>query len=148
MVLCAFCPRGFLASNVGFSYDLRGSTVQVPNLKAPIDRAQLTPGESYRNNFCNRQAQVENGEIEMPDALRGMNISVHLIDWKLGKTIKYDDDGILDDYNPGLFVNILDDVAKRAGFQSMEGFFWGRFDPKHGPISSKCFFHRCLGKGC
>lgn len=70
----------------------------------------------------------------MPEALNGMNISVHLIDWKLGRTLRYDDDGILDDYDPGLFVNILDQLAKRAGFEWRDNFGAGltpSMDPDH-----------------
>uniref|UniRef100_A0A7S3VGG4 Ionotropic glutamate receptor C-terminal domain-containing protein n=1 Tax=Chaetoceros debilis TaxID=122233 RepID=A0A7S3VGG4_9STRA len=137
VVLCAFCPRGFLASQLGVSNDFKSSTTPVPPyLKAPITRPQLDlrPGESFRNNFCDRQAQVENGTRNLTDALDGMNISVHLMDWKLGKTIKYDNNGILDDNDPGLFVNILDEVAKRAGFQWRDSFGVGltpSMDLKH-----------------
>lgn len=98
------------------------SVAPISNLQAPIDRAQLSNGPSYRNNFCERQALVDNGTIALTDALKGMNITVHLMDWKLSQTIRYDENGVFDDYDPGLFVNIMDYLAKRAQFNWRDSF--------------------------
>ena len=48
-------------------------------LITPIDRAQLSAGPSYRNDFCKRQEMLNNGTTALlPRALEGMDISVHL----------------------------------------------------------------------
>jgi len=68
----------------------------------------------FRQNVCNRHERFSRGEIDLKDALEGM--SIHPI---LGKSsyLHLEDDGYtIADPNPGLVVEILDEVARRGNF--------------------------------
>lgn len=88
---------------------------------APIKRAQLSPGISYRNDFCTRQALVDNGTLTLPLALSDMDISVHLMEWS-PLHVRSGMDGTLDNDNPGILVNIMDDIATRGDFRWRDSF--------------------------
>lgn len=91
------------------------------SLIAPLKTEQLTPGISHRNNFCYRQALVDSGNITLPLALKGMKISAHLMRWT-DLHVRVGIDGKLDSDNPGIFVNIMDDIATRGKFQWRDSF--------------------------
>ncbi|KAI2504707.1 ionotropic glutamate receptor [Fragilaria crotonensis] len=80
---------------------------------------------SYRTNVCERQRLLWNGSLSLSEALKGLNLSVVLTDYQLGTTedaffsLK---DGKIDESNPGLFAVILDEVARRAGFEWRNSF--------------------------
>ena len=69
---------------------------------------------TYRNNVCDRQRQLDNGEItSLAAALEGMQISVAA---GIGTYLNIDDDGKLDPEYPGMVAILLDEVARRANF--------------------------------
>jgi hypothetical protein len=73
---------------------------------------------SYRTNVCDRQIQLYNEVIELKDALQGLELSVAMTNYNS----HYEDsfftlvDGKIKKNDPGLFVVLLDELAKRAGF--------------------------------
>ena len=77
----------------------------------------FAPGVDHRNNWCEASNAVLNGTIVTADALRGRNISVS---WPAVENYSpkgfhvTDDTGALTDQ--GLMVEIMDELASRAGF--------------------------------
>ena len=77
---------------------------------------------NFRTNVCSRQALLSDGQIELRHALQGLNLSVALDDyahtgWNEENFFALSPDGTIDADDPGLFVVILDEIARRAGFQ-------------------------------
>lgn len=86
-------------------------------------------GANFRTNVCERQRMVYNGEKNITYALEGLNLSVAITQY----TKPYEDAFFNLDENgripspgsnpgPGLFVTIMDEVAKRARFQWRNSF--------------------------
>jgi hypothetical protein len=73
----------------------------------------------YRTNVCQRQLDLSNQETELRDALRGLNLTIAITNYyqvpNEDKFFTLKRDKIVEG-NPGLFVVILDEVARRAGF--------------------------------
>jgi hypothetical protein len=84
----------------------------------------------FRTNVCDRQRQIWNGSIAFPDALRGLNLTVVLTDYQYGNAedefFSLVDGKIREDY-PGLFGVMIDEVARRAGFEWRNTF--GTYSP-------------------
>lgn len=78
--------------------------------------AQFT-NTTHRTNVCDRHLQYVAGSLELRDALRGLNITVGVVDQLNDIFIRFDETGALKDENAGLFPVILDELAERAGFQ-------------------------------
>ena len=73
---------------------------------------------SYRTNVCDRYQDVNGGAMELRDALSGLSLSVFMVNYAgTSDKILFEliDDKIPEN-NPGLFVVILDELAKRANF--------------------------------
>ena len=82
---------------------------------SPFDSNQT----SIRQDVCHRYIQYRNGDIELRDALQGLEIRP-LMDY--GEFFQYDDvDGINRLY-PGLLSELMDELAKRAGFTWRQSF--------------------------
>ena len=75
---------------------------------------------SYRTNVCDRQLQLYNGTLVLPDALRGLNLTVSITNYVSGiERVFFSLDPTtnkIDETNPGVFALILDELAIRAGF--------------------------------
>lgn len=59
------------------------------------------------------------GNITLSDALKGLNLSVVLTDYQSEANQPFftlNEEGVIDEENPGLFAIILDELARRAGF--------------------------------
>jgi Ligand-gated ion channel len=86
--------------------------------------------KSFRTNVCDRQRQIWNGSIAFADALRGLNLTVVLTDYQYGNSedefFSLVDGKISEDY-PGLFGVMIDEVARRAGFEWRNSF--GTYSP-------------------
>jgi Ligand-gated ion channel len=84
----------------------------------------------FRTNVCDRQRQIWNGSIAFADALRGLNLTVVLTDYQYGNAedefFSLVDGKISEDY-PGLFGVMIDEVARRAGFEWRNSF--GTYSP-------------------
>lgn len=90
----------------------------VPN---PDLKVQLFDYSSpKRQNFCALQDQIDAGQLELRDALNGLNLNVALL--LDDKYVTYDEDGNVDSRDPGLVVEILDEASKRAGFTWQNSF--------------------------
>lgn len=79
---------------------------------------KFTETDSYRTNVCLRQRLVYDTELELEDALRGLNLTVAITNYKEPNeaslfTLK---NGKIKEEDPGLFVVLLDELAARAGF--------------------------------
>ena len=86
---------------------------------------------SYRTNVCDRQALLYNGTVELPDALRGLELSVGITNYSTGKEqffFSLEKNEIPVEY-PGYFAIILDEVARRAGFTWRNSF--GVYPPRN-----------------
>jgi Ligand-gated ion channel len=86
--------------------------------------------KSYRTNVCDRQRLIWSGSVAFPDALRGLNLTVALTDYQYGNA--EDEffsllDGKIRNPYPGLFGVMIDEVARRAGFEWRNSF--GTYSP-------------------
>lgn len=87
-----------------------------PNLTVDMFNYNITK----RQNFCALQDQLDDGQIELRDALYGLNLNVALL--LDDKYVTYDERGNIDSRNPGLVVEILDEVSRRGGFTWQDSF--------------------------
>ena len=77
----------------------------------------FAPGVDHRNNWCSISENLLAGTVKIADALRGKNVSVS---WPAVENYSpegfhvTDDTGALTDQ--GLMVEIMDELASRAGF--------------------------------
>lgn len=71
-----------------------------------------------RTNVCDRQKQLYDNTIELRDALRGLNLTVAMTNYKVPNEDKFFTlvDGKIKEKDPGLFAVIMDELAERAGF--------------------------------
>lgn len=71
---------------------------------------------SYRQSLCNQQRQFENNETNLHDSLSGMNLSVFVLqDHHTFPIAAYQ----------GIAIELLDEVAKRAGFSWRDSYSLG-----------------------
>lgn len=70
---------------------------------------------THRQDMCGRQRQLFNDEIDLADALKGLNLTVVLTQTE--NFFSLNDQGEIKKENPGMFVVLLDELARRAGFQ-------------------------------
>jgi len=102
---------------------LRCSTTQAQ--EAPFAVVEkFDTSVSYRTDLCDRQRLLWNNSIALPDALRGLNLTVSLTNYQTGKekfffTLK---DGKIPEEDTALFTLILDEVSRRAGFSWRNSF--------------------------
>lgn len=84
---------------------------------APYQTLQFTPNITHRTNLCERQQLLRLGDIGFLDVLRGMELSVGLPDIPgLNGWVNYDEKaGTFAEY-PGYHIELLDELAYRAGF--------------------------------
>mmetsp|Transcript_4288 Transcript_4288/g.6636 ORF Transcript_4288/g.6636 Transcript_4288/m.6636 type:complete len:608 (-) Transcript_4288:117-1940(-) len=73
----------------------------------------------FRQNVCHLHQQYDNGTTDLENVLQGLNISSVFECTKEYCNMKGDD---LDPDNPGLFVVLLEELAKRAGFNWRDGY--------------------------
>ncbi|GFH43974.1 hypothetical protein CTEN210_00448 [Chaetoceros tenuissimus] len=89
-----------------------------PNPNLAVD--MFNYNTTKRQNFCALQNQLDDGQIELRDALFGLNLNVALL--LDNKYVTYDENGNIDSRNPGLVVEILDEVSRRGGFTWQDSF--------------------------
>ena len=84
----------------------------------------------HRGNLCDRQRKLQKNKINISDALRGLNISVYMGD-SGGSSDDYlfqlSPNGTMPENNPGIMPLLLDEVAKRAGFEWRNTFSSAKF---------------------
>lgn len=84
--------------------------------EAPMTGAtKFDYSKSYKTDVCDRQKQISNGEIELREALEGLNLSVYVT---TSPFFNLTEQGTLprNKNELGLTPQILDDLAQRAGF--------------------------------
>jgi len=81
---------------------------------------------NYRTDVCARQRELYEEKVKLEDALRGLQLSVAMTNYAGVPNEKYffalGDDGKIKPDEPGLFVVIMDEIARRAGFQWRNSF--------------------------
>lgn len=80
---------------------------------------------TYRTNVCDRQELLLNSDLELRDALQGLNLSVAITNYKVPNEDKFftlSKQNTIKTEDPGLFVVILDELARRAGFEWRNSF--------------------------
>jgi hypothetical protein len=96
---------------------------EIPLLKA----VKFDTSRTYRTSVCDRQLQLRNNSIQFRNALRGLNLTVAVTNYQYTfGTPEYDfseyfsldpvTGGIKESGYPGIYVIIMDEVARRAGF--------------------------------
>jgi hypothetical protein len=86
---------------------------------------------SYRTNVCEQQQMLWNKTIDLPNALRGLNLTVGITNYSGGKEANFfslDAAGAIRITSPGYFAVILDEVARRSGFNWRNSF--GVYPPR------------------
>jgi hypothetical protein len=96
--------------------------------RIPVVHAQESPFvnvtkfsefEPYRTNVCQRQEDLFNNKTELKDALKGLNLTIAITNYY---QVPIEDklfslrQGKIVEGSPDLFVVILDEAARRAGF--------------------------------
>jgi hypothetical protein len=81
--------------------------------KPSLDIPQYTFNVTYRQNVCDRHEDYYNGLFELRDALQGLEISSLV---QTGVYFQLDDNGAINEEDPGLVVDIMDELAKRGSF--------------------------------
>lgn len=74
---------------------------------------------SYRQDVCERWQLVQDGELDLRDALRGLELRPLL---RVGPFFHYTDEGGIDQLDPGLLAWMLDELGRRAGFTWRQSF--------------------------
>lgn len=87
-------------------------TGQKPSLSNYPKGSNLT----YRTNVCSRFLDYATGTTNIRDALKGLNLTVGVVDQLNGVYIHFKADGSIDDDDPGIFIIILDELARRGHF--------------------------------
>ena len=80
---------------------------------------------SLRTNICGRQNLMSEGKLALRDALQGLNLTVAMTNYKIANEDKFFSlslEGMIKETDPGLFVVMMDEVARRAGFSWRNSF--------------------------
>ena len=68
---------------------------------------------TYRQDVCSRYDQFRNGEIDLRDSLRGLELRPLIGNYDY---FNYDDENGIDKDDPGLLGDLMDELGQRAGF--------------------------------
>ena len=115
-------PTMTFTTTLFFFFFFMATTVaqEAPTLNL-VDPFDYNSTFNFRTNVCSRQALLTNGQVELRDALQGLNLSVAMDNyagtgWNEENFFALSPEGIINAEDPGLFVVILDEIARRAGF--------------------------------
>lgn len=88
-----------------------------PNLA----QAQFTSGPSHRQSFCEEQMQFSNSNLtDLALAIKGRHINVSL--GNATDFINLDENGTINSVDPGIMIEMLDEVARRGEFTWRDSF--------------------------
>jgi len=76
-----------------------------------FDTKTYAENVTHRSNFCSIHSSFNTNKSDLRVLLQGKNISIALFDYQLNAN------GVIDDINPDISIRILDELAKRAGFE-------------------------------
>lgn len=88
--------------------------------EAPLYNATTVaqrPDQMARNGLCDLHRMVEAGEIELRNALEGIDIHPGIFRYQLNK-----ETGAIDPVHPGMGIQVLDEIARRAKFEWRNSF--------------------------
>jgi hypothetical protein len=83
--------------------------------------------KSFRTNVCQQQEMLFNGTVALPDALRGLNLTVSFTNYQAGKEVDFFT-LVNNTVQSGYYTVIMDEVARRAGFSWRNSF--GVYTPR------------------
>jgi len=95
---------------------------------AAFNTPQFAVGDSHRQNLCDRYLAISNGTTKLEDALRGVKLNV-VVGAYAGSYFNYNNETGIQPYG-GIVVEIMDEVASRAGFTWRDSF--GFYDTPSG----------------
>ena len=78
-----------------------------------FDTIPFTQNVTHRQDVCGRYDMFRNGEIDLRDALNGLELRPLM---RLNGYFNYDDEDGLNRNDPGLMGNLMDELGQRAGF--------------------------------
>jgi hypothetical protein len=114
MSLCRSSKRSYLT----FLFCIAAQRQSFLSVLAQQNATFLTPvmdfSESHRQSVCDRQAQLDNGTLELRNALEGLAIRPVLFYGNLTDFIL--PSARIPEENPGIIVEVLDELARRAQF--------------------------------
>lgn len=89
-----------------------------------VEIETFATGRDFRTNVCERQRQVMEGNLTLEDALNGLQLSVAMTNYQVPNEDKFFTlvDNKIKETDPGLFVEIMDEVARRSGFEWRNSF--------------------------
>lgn len=87
-----------------------------PTFTTPV----LTPGVSHRQDFCGQYQLFQNGSLALRDGLRGLVL--HPIIGPGRTYFRYTEAHGIDESYPGILIELLDELADRAGFEWRDSF--------------------------
>lgn len=125
---------GFLARNI---HDCAAQTV-LRNPRADLivpnpdfyKEGSNTTGVSFRTDFCNLNLtdQINDGSVNLRSALKGLNLTVQMSydPSYVNYLNKEDENGFkfIDPDDPGILINIMDEVARKAEFSWRDSWHW------------------------
>ena len=91
----------------------------IPNSSLLVE--EYDSSVSYRQNFCQENSDVQSETIELRDALSGRTLNVGIVLGNAFVNFVNDTEGI-DGNDPGVMIEIWDELAKRAGFSWKDSF--------------------------
>lgn len=106
-------------------HGILSSAQEAPTLNS-IPSFSYDHGEGYRTNVCDRQRLVADGDVSLRNALQGLNLTVAMTNYagvpNENRFFALTDEGAIRETDPGLFVVIMDEIARRAGFEWRHSF--------------------------
>ena len=91
----------------------------IPNSSLLVE--EYDSSVSNRQNFCQENSDVQSGAIELRDALVGRTLNVGIVLENAFVNYVNETEGINGD-DPGVMIEIWDELAKRAGFSWRDSF--------------------------
>jgi hypothetical protein len=96
--------------------DVLATALDFPNPNIQANKFDYTA--SFRQNMCVYQDAYDNGTVELRNALNGaqLNVAIGFDEEYVNLRVVQDTRTALDPTDPGLMIDILDEVATRSGF--------------------------------
>ena len=90
----------------------------LPNADLLVE--QFAQNETRRNNFCDIQEKFHAGEVDLASAFKGRKINFAIA--RDSSVVNFLEDGSIDPSDPGIMIELLDEVASRGGFDWVDSF--------------------------
>jgi len=110
------------------------NALSVQSQEAPaFNTTKFQPNVTHRSQICDRHDLLARDEIDLPNALRGLNLSVVFTNYNAvddpdnQELFSLTEEGTVNEENPPLYAVIMDELALRGGFEWRDSF--GVHDP-------------------